>query len=211
MEDTKDVSNAPEASGQQENLDTVKYSSYQKVLHQKKKGDEQLAQERQANAKLEAKIAEMELKAQNAEAEKLEATGKTTELLEITRQQLEAERQAKKEVLAEIDQVKRSEEETWKLQAFYSKLPGKIERTEYLAHANIDSIVYDRESRSCDEASVELVVNEFMKQHGRLVKPVDAPKTPIKSELITKFNNEKQNKSNREQLNDAVQGLFGQN
>lgn len=156
--------------------DVVAYESYQKVLSEKKN--------------LQAKFGELQgqmnelISSQKAQEEaKLNEAGEFKKLAELKDQKI-SELQAQIDSVAkERDAFKGDLNDTWKLQAFYSKLNGTVKRNEYLSFVDLDGIVIDPETRQVDETSVENVVAKFMENHGDLVQtkkvgslPSDAPK-----------------------------------
>ena len=139
---------------------------------------------------LQAKFGELQgqmnelISSQKAQEEaKLNEAGEFKKLAELKDQKI-SELQAQIDSVAkERDAFKGDLNDTWKLQAFYSKLNGTVKRNEYLSFVDLDGIVIDPETRQVDETSVENVVAKFMENHGDLVQtkkvgslPSDAPK-----------------------------------
>lgn len=194
------VSNATDPVSNQNNLDdVVKYETHQKLLGQHKK----------TKATLDAYEAELS-KYRDAEAEreqsKLANEGQYKEALGLKDGIIEQLRE-------QVEGGKSREADTWRLQSFYAKLPGKIKHSDYLAHAALDKILYDPETMSCDKDSVEAVVNDFMESHAHLVETPSKGKLPSESPNVSFKLADRMDTSNKnptDGVKDAVANLFGQ-
>lgn len=194
------VSNATEdlVSDQVKTDDVVKYETHQKLLGQHKKTREQLGS-------LEAELSKYRQAEAEREQAKLADEGNFKEALKLKDEKL-SEYQQKLNAAAE------REANTWKLQSFYSKLPGKIKHNDYLAHAQIDKILYDSESMTCDNESVEAVVNDFMAKHAHLVEASNKAKLPNESPNNTIKIGDKITNTNispKDALREQVAKMFG--
>lgn len=182
--------------------DVVKYSTHNKLLGQHKRTKEEMTA-------VQTEL--MELKRQNDERENAELAkqGEFKKLVELRDQKINELLEQLEQKQGLVEQKEKREADTWKLQAFHSKLPGKIKNMEYMTHADIDSIVYDGETMQCDLQSVEAVVNKFMESHGHLVEPLDHRKLPSQSPNNTVNNTENlKNRTPQEQLAQGLTELF---
>lgn len=193
------VSNANQDQvSNQENLnDVVKYETHQKLLGQHKKTKEQFNEV----------LGELE-KYKQAEKQKeqmlLEEHGKFDEVKKLKDERI-------KKLELDLQERTQREANVWKLQAFHNKLPGKIKHNDYLAHAEIDKILYDESNMSCDEDSVNAVVNNFLEKHSHLVESAQKAKLPNQSpnsniNLANKIDN---NKTPADALRESVANMFG--
>lgn len=151
--------------------DVVSYESHQKLLGQLKNTKEQ--------AKLmEEKLNLFEQKQKEIEESKLAEKGEYQKLLELRQNEI-ADLKAKVEAEAqEKFKASKALEDTWKLQSFYDKLPGKVKRREYLNFVDLDAIAFNPDTGQIDDQSVDIVVNDFMKNHKDLVDTKSFGKLP---------------------------------
>ena len=180
--------------------DMVKYETHHKLLGQHKKL-------RDSNSDLTARLAKYEQADSDRQESQLAEEGRFKEAIEIKTVKIN-------ELLDVLDASKEREATTWKLQAFYSKLPGQLKREEFLSHAQIDKIIYDPDSMSCDSDSVEAVVNNFMNDYSDLVIQAQKGKLPSASpnsnlDLQGKITN--RNVTPREGVLNGVTRLLGNN
>jgi hypothetical protein len=153
----------------QEKKDFVAYETYQKTLAQEKAAKE--------------KLREYETRFKQIEETKLKEEGEYKKIAEIRAEEARKEKQR-------ADSLEKDMNDTWKLQAFFEKLPGNLKSNDYLTHVDIDSIVLDPETRQVEMASIEKVVNSFMEKHSGLVDikkssglPSEAAKPAAKKSL----------------------------
>jgi len=156
--------------------ETVDYESYKKSVNEAK------------NAKERARLIETELnelKAANTTAEeaKLNEQGEFQKLVGIRDSKIADLSSELSTMKQDRDSIKENLADTYKLQAFYDKLPSKISNPEYLSFVDLDSIVIDPETKRIDQESVDNVVAGFIEKHSRLLDekkfnglPSDAPK-----------------------------------
>ena len=117
-----------------------------------------------------AMISEIESKTKQEEEEKLKQNGEIQKLLDLREQKIadmenklgEAESRAAKSEKAIMD--------TWKLNHFYEKLPGKLKRKEYLTFVDLEGIVCNPETGDIDADSVDKVVGSFVENHNHLIE-----------------------------------------
>lgn len=158
--------------------DKVAYDSYRKAVSEKKKAQAYAAE-------MEARLKEFEQNQRASEEAKLKEEGDLKKLLDLRNQDLERLKEQNTQLANAGESYKKQIDDTWKLQAFFEKLPGTIDNNEYLNFVDIDGIVFkDPETREIDPSSVENTVAKFMEKHGRLVDirnkkslPSDAPKS----------------------------------
>jgi len=142
---TNDNSNNAD-SGKKQSVD---YDSFQKLLDQKKK-----AQSEATELKTRLEAIERDQKIKNEEYKALyESTLKEKE---------DAENRFKSLKSARI--------EDFKINAFMRALPSELISVDYLAHANLDGILYDEETGSINPESVKKVADDFTKKHPQLLK-----------------------------------------
>ena len=167
-----------EAGGKDQEKQTVAYESYQKVLGEKKAFQAKFNElQEQFNSVMDTQ--------KQAEANRLSEEGDYKKLLELREKEIQ-DFKAKVDTLSqERDGAIKENRDTWKLQAFYQELPGKIKKTEYLNFIDLDSIVFDPETREIDPASLKSTVSSFMENYSDLVDtkqfkslPSDAPREP---------------------------------
>jgi len=166
----QDVSGDLDINGTSEDKkEVVSYDTHKKLLGQRKADQLKLKQ-------LEEQLESFTQKQQQAEEAKLAEQGEYKKILSVREEELRKERELRQSTEKQIN-------DAYKLNAFYSKLPGKIPRKEYLSFVDLDSIALNPETRDVDMESVQQVVNRFMEDHPTLVKlnddrrlPADAPK-----------------------------------
>lgn len=170
-EEVKGSSGTPNeaASGDHKETQSVAYSSYQKVLNEKKS--------------FQAKVEELTNRINEFETQKLNEQGDYKKLVELRESKINELQAQLKEIAEAKDHAVKENQDTWKLQAFYQELPGKIKKHDYLGFVDLDSIVIDPETKRVDETSVKEVVGRFMEEYSDLVEtksfkglPGDAPK-----------------------------------
>lgn len=153
-----------ETSGQDpepEKKDTVAYSTYTKVLSEKKKRDEE-------NEALRAKNSALE----KAEKLRVEADLKAKEdfkaLLALREDELK-----KRDV--ELDEIKGSLQHGAKIRAFLDKVNGVVSE-QYWKLIDIDSIKMDPNTGMPDALSVEAIAKKFEQEYALVLKSKGDPK-----------------------------------
>lgn len=154
--------------------DKVSYESYQKLLGQLKNTSA-------LNKELSAKLTDFETQHRQTEESKLVEKGEFKKIIELREQQINELQNKMTEVINEKETTSKRLQDTFKMQSFYSKLPGKIKNQDYLSFADIDSIAIDPDSGLPDAKSVEMAVDKFMKQHSSLVEVNNVPTLPANS------------------------------
>jgi hypothetical protein len=133
-------------SGKKQSVD---YDSFQKLLDQKKKVQAEAAE---LKAKFEAMERDQKIKNEEYKA-----------LYESTlKEKQDAENKYKGLHSARI--------EDFKINAFMRALPSELISVDYLAHANLDGILYDEETGVINPESVKKVADDFTKKHPQLLK-----------------------------------------
>lgn len=159
-----------------EEKSSVAYESYMKALGEKKAAQERLKE-------MEARLSDFENAQREAEERKLNEKGEFKKIVELREAEIAKLKDELNSVAKERDSYRGNLTDTYKLQSFYDKLPGKIKRQEFLNFVDLDSIVLDPETGSVDSQSVDNVVSSFMENYGDLVEtnkfgglPGDAPR-----------------------------------
>lgn len=156
-----------------EKKDMVAFETYQKTLQEAKS----------------AKATKNELVKQNEELMNRLKSIEESEMQKQGEWQKMAELRAEeaRKATERANMLEKDMNDTWKLQAFFDKLPGKLRSNEYLTHVDLESIAIDPETRAIEESSVEQVVSSFMEKHASLVEmrksgglPSDAPRPATK-------------------------------
>lgn len=192
MSDVKEPSGQPEENlvdSVKEKKDVVAYETYQKTLAQEKAA-------KQKALELEEKLNEI-LNAQKSQEEaKLNEKGEFKKLVELREQEIKKLQDQINSISKERDNYKGNLDDTYKLQAFYDKLPGKIKRKEYLSFVDLDSIVVDPETGNIDSGSLQNVVSGFVENYGDLIEqnkfsglPGDAPKGSSRKYTMNEWKN----------------------
>lgn len=142
--------------------DKVNYSTYQKVLSEKKKKDLELKELREYRAKVEAA-------AKQAEEQKMAEKGEFQKLLEERNKQVE-------ELSSKLTQKEKMFQDAVKFSAFKKALPGSIE-DQFLPLVDLDKIALD-ESGQPDKSSIERYAKEFTKTYGRVLTTQSGVRIP---------------------------------
>lgn len=150
---TEVTSGAEEIKTKEEN---VSYSSYKKVLSEKRNYAERVKELEQAEVERQQKKAEDDGDLQ-----------KINEHLKVKTQELEAR-------LTETDNMIKDAK---KLSAFESKLPGKIKNSRYrkfIINEHLSDIAFDPDTGGVDDVTLSNVVKTFMDEDGQAM--LDIPK-----------------------------------
>lgn len=150
--------------GSVSNDDAVAYTTYKKVLTEKKNIQEKMRS-------LESQLNEINEGKKQQEQKKLEEQGEYKKILENREAEL-ANFKADNEALAmELTS-------TWKKTAFFNKLGTGLVDPVYEQHIPLDQIAINPETNSVDVESVDVAVNQFLEKHPHLVKRKEASKLP---------------------------------
>lgn len=141
----------------------VKYETHKRLLDQMKKTQA-------TNAEIQEELERYRQAEREREQKQLEEQGKFQEALQLKSKELEAERQARLEMEADIMRAH-------KKNAFLSKLGANVKKDEYLNFVNFDEIPLD-ESGRVDEKAVEEKVNWFKQEHNSLLAEKQAKDAP---------------------------------
>lgn len=170
MEQSSNGIASSNASGEEEKVvtdgskDTVSYETFNKLLAQRKKDREKLGTYEKQLEELSGwkKQLEEQESVKKGEYEKILSTYKT-------------ENEALKGKLSE---VQKSIVDGQKYQSFIDKLPGRLDRSEYLQFVNVEDIAIDPETGVVDEATVQSAVDKFVKSYGKLITPTNTKSLP---------------------------------
>ena len=163
--ENKSVSNADDqkASGDDQNKtqpkpinDVVSHETFKKLLGQKKNVE-------QENETLKRQLKEIEER-------KLQESGEWKKIAELKEQEALQAKQAAEEEKRRAENLNSTLIKSQKLQAVTEKLPGKLERPEYMAFIDVSKVVMNPETGEIDDTSVESVVQDFVKVHSKLLK-----------------------------------------
>lgn len=154
-------------AGKEKNV--VDFISFQKAVDQKKAFQakaEQIEKERnelkaQLDALAAAKLQEQELK--NKEA------GEWQKVIEAKESQLSELRKQYEETRSKYEQTNKTLDDAVKLNAIYSKLPGKLKNPKYAGFIDLDKVAINPESGEVDSDTVDEVVSNFVKEHRELI------------------------------------------
>lgn len=172
MESIESGSATPETSSGSESVnetvastDNVSYETHRRLLSQRKKDQETLAE-------LRAFKDQVELEKSESEQVDLAKKGEYDKALDIYKQRaLTAEKNAADKEMQLVTGTKCS--------AFLDALPGRLRNNAYLSHVDLEGIVIDPSSGVIDDVSVKEVVDKFVKEHGGLIESnKDIPKLP---------------------------------
>ncbi len=159
------ISDAPEAVRDiSEKQDTVSYEVHRKLLGQRKTDQAKMKD-------LEAKINSFVTEKTQNEENKLAEQGEYKKLVETRDAEIA-------KLNSENNEYKTSFDKAIKLSAFRDQLGGTVDNNQYYDFVNVDNIVIDPESGTVDDASVEMVVNEFKQSHSKLYTPKSAKVLP---------------------------------
>lgn len=156
------VDSVDDGSGKS-NQDNVSFDTHKRLLRQTKNTQSE-------NQELKQQLADIQ--AQD-EARAQDALAKNQEWKQLADRREEKIVQLEKTITDNDDHLDKSV----KLQAFLNKVPGKLSDA-YFGHVPLDKIAMNPDTREVDSESVELVVNDFLKDHGRLIDRNDSKKLP---------------------------------
>lgn len=143
--------------------DSVKYETYQKVLAEKKKRDQDLADAHKRLSALE------EEKKQREEAS-LKEKEDFKKLAELREQELKAEREKRQGLEKNVQEGK-------KLRAFLDSVQGKVEK-QYWALIDLDAIVVNPDTGMPDEESVKKAAKDFEASYPAVIQRKNAGTLP---------------------------------
>lgn len=146
------------------NDDAVAYTTYKKVLTEKKNIQEKMRS-------LESQLNEINEGKKLQEQQKLESQGEYKKILENRETELAASRADNEALAIELTS-------TWKKTAFFNKLGTGLVDPVYEQHIPLDQIAINPETNSVDGESVDVAVNQFLEKHPHLVKRKEAAKLP---------------------------------
>jgi len=146
------------------NEEMISYSTHKRLLSQRKSDQEKM---RDLEKQLETINTETK---SNADAE-LEKQGEYKKLLETRNAELDKARGDNSLLATELTN-------TWKKQAFFGKLKGKLRKPEYEKFVDYSNIALDPETKLVDDESVNLAVNSFMDNYADLLETTSVRTLP---------------------------------
>jgi predicted nuclease with TOPRIM domain len=146
--------------------DSVSYETHTRLLEQRKKDQEKL---RETNAQLESLLKEKA----DREKQELEQQGNYKKMLELREKEVSETKQR-------LSELESRWTNSMKLSAVISKLPGKVEKSQYLGFIDLDKVAIDPDTQEVDVASAESAASEFVKSFPELIK-ADGKKLPSHS------------------------------
>lgn len=146
--------------------DSVKYETYQKVLNEKKKRDEDFKAAQEELAKLK------KLEKERTEAE-LKAKEDYKKLVELREQELN-------EFKSKYEGLSTTIQESVKFNSFLEALPGQLPK-KFWKMVDTSEIVIDPSTGDPDPSSVKKVADKFQAEFGELVQTPGKAKLPNKA------------------------------
>lgn len=169
MEDKSNGIANPDAGSEKEKVaDTTKqavsYETFDKLLNQRKKDREKLDTYEKQLAELSGwkKQIEESESIKKGEYEKILSTYKTEN----------------ETLKGKLSEVQKSIVDGQKYNAFLDKLPGRLDRNEFLQFVNIEQIAIDPETGVVDEKTVQATVDDFVKNYSKLITPTNSKSLP---------------------------------
>ena len=168
MVSNQSVSDTPEGTSgttqKEENRDSVSYETHKRLLKQRKEDQDRLRT-------VEEELSKFKTEAEKKQQSELEQQGEWKKLIDVQKQKIQ-------QLEESIGSDRKTLHDTWKLQAFYDKLPGKIKRKEYLSFVDLEKVALNPETQEIDETSLEVLVNDFVSNHKDLIITEQSPKIP---------------------------------
>lgn len=146
------------------NEEMISYSTHKRLLSQRKADQEKMRD-------LEKKLETFNNEIENAKNAELEKQGEYKKLLESRNGELEKYKNDNSLLATELTN-------TWKKQAFFGKLKGKLRKPEYEKFVDYSNIALDPETKQVDDESVGLAVNSFMESYSDLLETADVKTLP---------------------------------
>jgi predicted RNase H-like nuclease (RuvC/YqgF family) len=129
---------------------SVSYETHRRLLEQRKKDQA----EKEA---LQQKLSE------------LRQEGNWKSLVEAREARLKALEEESRQYASKANQLEKTLEDAVKLNAFQSKLGGKLKKSEYLGFVDTSRIPIDPETKTVDEKSLEQYAHEFSNKFKELI------------------------------------------
>ncbi len=146
----------------QENM--VAYATHKKLLGEKKSLSARMAE-------MQVKLEGFELAQKSSNEQALLEKGEFEKLNEVRNSDLVKAKEENTILAQELTK-------TWKKQAFFSKLPGKLKKPEYENFVDYGSIAIDPETQQVDMQTVELAVNNFSENYADLLAKTEVKTLP---------------------------------
>ena len=144
--------------------DSVAFETHRKLLGQHKNLKESVVS-------LQEKLAQYEAKERQAEELEAVKKGDYEKALAFKDKRIQ-------ELEGQVSDYEEGLDKGKKLNAVLDKLPGKLKHRDYMNFIDTESLVVDPSSGVIDEASLEQVVNGFVKNHGSLLDTSGSKKLP---------------------------------
>jgi chromosome segregation ATPase len=154
-----DITNAGQATDDK----PVSRESYLRAM-------DQLKAEQRARKELEAKLAEQARKDQDEIEKHLMKSGEVQKLIQLKDEKIDTLSKKTMELESNYNGLKSELTSAAKLQAVVSRLPGQLEHPAYMSFIDVDKIILNPETNEIESDSVDAVVNDFVKNHGKLLK-----------------------------------------
>lgn len=132
-----------------------------------------LSQYKTAQLKLKEYESQLNLKQEQErklQEEKLTKDGEWQKLVALKEQEAASAKQEAERLKAAEASLKKNLFDAAKLQAVRERLPGQLIRPEYMNFIDVEQVVLNPETNEIDESSIDLVVNDFVKNHAALLK-----------------------------------------
>lgn len=158
------VSGDVQVSTSESQSGSVAYETHKRLLGQKKKTEARLEE-------LERELEERRNREREAEEKSLAEQGEYKKLLEL-------ERKKSADLSTKMETTNQQLVMGTKYQAFVDQLPGELSNRKYLSLADVEKIAIDPETGEVDGDSVKMVVDDFVKEHARLLNNKKIPGVP---------------------------------
>lgn len=143
--------------------DTVNFETYQKSVTQEKNLRERLKLGTEEVETLKKRLESFESKEQEAEETRMKDKEQWKDLYQKKEEELNTAKAGEKE-------WKDSFWNSVKLSAVQNALPSKVKNDKYLNFIDVDKIIVDEETGSLNVDSIKAVAEDFLKEHGSLLK-----------------------------------------
>jgi hypothetical protein len=172
-DESQSVSNAPDSTASSDEStkqkDVVDYASFQKAVAQKKAFQQKVEAAEAKLKEMTDKLTAYESAKSQEEENKNREAGEWQKVVAAKEKQIEELKSQYDETKVKYEQTNRTLDDAVKLNAVYAKLPGKIKNAKYSAFIDLDKVAINPESGEIDMATVDEVVNVFVKEHRELL------------------------------------------
>ncbi len=166
----------PEGGDQSKGREQLSYETYQRTVAE-------IQAVKAKNKELLDKLNNYTVKEKQIEEQKLAEKGEYQKILELRETEIKREREENERLRQELTGRDEDFNDVIRVNSFISKLPGRINPTYLIPfHDEIrKEIPINPETRRVDESALNLYVNKFLKDHGRLVEVRDGKVLPSTS------------------------------